>query len=81
MVSATEGQFYLAKMTATTRKFHHALITDDVVKYKDPKQAVIRHFKAKSHELIERALSGMELEDKRPLQLVNEVKRRFAEIG
>ena len=29
---------------------------------------------------MERALSAMELGDKRPSQLVNEVKRRFAEI-
>ena len=42
---------------------------------------MIRHLKANSHEVIERALSASELGDKRPLQLVNEVNRRFAEIG
>ena len=46
------SQFHLAKITATTQKFHHALtllpqdiacdiITDRVVKYEDLKQAVI----------------------------------------
>ena len=54
-----ESQFHLAKITATTQKFHHAVTllpddiacdvkTDDVVKYENLKQAVIRHLKAKS---------------------------------
>ena len=65
-------------------KFHHALtllpediasdvITEDVTKYEDLKQAVIRHLKAKSHELIKRSLSVMELGEERPSQLVNEM--------
>ena len=82
----------MSKITASTTKFHHALtllpediacdvITEDVTKCEDLKQAVIKHLKANSHELIERALSAMELGDKRPSQLVNEVKRRFSEKG
>ena len=80
-----ESQFHLSKITASTTKFHDALtllpeniacdvITKDVTKYEDLKQAVIRHLKAYSHKLIERALSAMKLGDKRPSQL--EVKRR-----
>ena len=57
------------------------MITEDVTKLKDLKQAVIRHLKANIHELIERARSAMELGDKRLSQLVNEVKRRFLMIG
>ena len=60
-----ESQFHLSKITASTTKFHHALtllpedmacnvITEDVTKYEDLKQAVIRHLKANNHELIER---------------------------
>ena len=81
-----ESQFHLSKITGTTTKFHHALtllpediacdvITDDVVKYEDLKEALIRHLKANSHELIERALSAMELGDKRPSQLVTKNSR------
>ena len=51
------------------------------MKHEDLKQAVIWHLKANSHELMERAVSAMELRNKQPSQLVNEVKRRFLEIG
>ena len=40
------------------------VITENVMKYEDLKQVLIRHLKANSHELIERALSAMELGDK-----------------
>ena len=57
------------------------VITEDVKKYDDLKQAVIRHLKANRHQLIERALSAIELCDKRPSQLVYKVKRLLSEIG
>ena len=87
-----ESSFCLAKITAGQTKFHHALsslpediacevVTDEIKTYDALKEAVISYFTANKHQLIEKALSAIELGDKRPTQLVNEIRRRFSEIG
>jgi len=87
-----ESQFVLAKITVSETKFHHVMtvlpedlvseiLTDEVTTYETLKSAIIEHLKANKHQLIEHALSALELGDKRPSQLVSEIKRRFNEIG
>ena len=41
---------------------------------------MVDSLKANHHQLIEKALSAVELGDKRPAQLVVEIKKRFADI-
>jgi len=87
-----ESQFILANITKSETKYHHLIsflpediacevISPTVKTYEDLKSAVINYLKANKHQLIETALSAIELGDKRPSQLVNAVKKRFAEIG
>jgi len=87
-----ESQFHLAKITSTDTKFHHILAAlpeeiaanlplSDGMGYEDLKKAVLDSLKANKHQLIEQALSAVELGDKRPTQLAVEIKRQFAEIG
>lgn len=87
-----ESQFVLANITNSKTKYHHIMsalpediamniITDDGEDYDALKDAVLKSLRANKHELIEKALSSIELEDRRPSQLLIEIKRRFAEIG
>ena len=57
------------------------ILTDDITKYDQLKKAVLDHLQANKHQLIEQALSAFELGDKRPSQLVSDIKKRFQEIG
>ena len=49
--------------------------------YENLKKAIIENLSANKHELIEQALSAVPLGDKRPTQFINELKRKFSEIG
>jgi len=88
-----ESQFHLAKISSSATKFHHVLaclpeniacelpldsLGDD---YDELKKAVVSNLTANKHELIEQALSTVPLGDKRPTSYVNELKRKFAEVG
>jgi len=87
-----EAQFTLANITKTETKFCHVVsalpediacgvLTDECKTYEDIKGAVLTHLKANKHQLIEQALSTMDLGDMRPSQFVAEIKRRFRDIG
>lgn len=85
-----ESQFHLAGITSSTTQFHHALaaLPEDVAcdapittDYAVLKAAVLESLRANKHQLIEDALAAVELGDKRPSQLVNDIKRRFADVG
>jgi len=87
-----ESQFVLAKITKSETKFHHVLAAlpediamnlslDDDADYDKLKESVTSSLKANKHQLIEQAMSALELGDKKPSQLVNEIKRRFREIN
>ena len=52
-----------------------------ITEYDQLKKAVLDHLQANKHQLIEQALSAFELGDKRPSQLVSDIKKRFQEIG
>ena len=86
-----ESQFSLAKISNPVTMFHHvlAVLPEELAcdldfpdtNYETLKKAVLDHLKANKHELIEQALSTLDLGDKRPSQFVTEVKRRFSDIG
>ena len=57
------------------------VLTDEIVGYEDLKKAVLDHLKANKHELIEQALAAVELGDKRPSQLVADIKKRFNAVS
>ena len=86
-----ESQFSLAKITNPETMFHHvlAVLPEDLAcdldfpekDYESLKEKVLDYLKANKHELIEQALSTLDLGDKRPTQFVTEMKRRFSEIG
>jgi len=87
-----ESQFVLANISNARTKFHHImaalpediamnLVLDDSENYEDLKKSVLSSLKANKHELIERALSSIDLNDRRPSQVLVEIKRRFSEIG
>ena len=86
-----EGQFHLANITKSATKYHHILsllpeeiaaellLTDPM--YEDLKSSILEGLKTNRHQLIEQALAAAELGCKRPTQLVNEIKKRFCDIG
>jgi len=87
-----ESQFQLAKITDPKTKYNHVLSTlpEDVAcnltitantNYEDLKEEILKSLKANKHLLIDKALSVVELGDKRPSQLVNDIKRRFLDIS
>ena len=87
-----ESQFFLAGIHSSVTKFHHALavlpeevacnISDvTATDYDALKLSVLDSLKANRHQLIEEAMAAMELGDRRPSQLVNEIRRRFSEVG
>lgn len=87
-----EAQFTLAGITKSTTKYLHVMaslpediacdvISDDIDTYESIRSAVLDNLSANKHHLIEQALSALELGDKRPTQLVSEIKRRFSDIG
>jgi len=87
-----ESQFHLAKVVSSETKYHHILsaLPEDIAanlpfdedsSYENLKKAVLDSLTANKHQLIEQALSAVELGNKRPTQLVVEIKRRFTEIG
>ena len=86
-----ESQFHLANIKKDETKFHHILAAlpeeiastiplDGASDYEALKKAVLDSLKANHHQLIEEALSAVESGDKRPTQLVVEIKRRFADF-
>lgn len=87
-----ESQFILARITKSETKFHHVLsaLPEDIAinididtcsDYEKLKEAVLLSVKPNQHELIDQALRGVELGDKRPTQMVSEIRRRFSQIG
>jgi len=87
-----ESQFTLAGIKSETTKYHHALaalpenVASDLTltentDYTELKNNVLQNLKANKHVLIDQALSDVELNDKRPSILVNELQKRFKEIG
>ena len=87
-----EAQFYLSKVVSETTKYYHAIaalpedianlvIFDEKPDYKMLKARVIDSLTANKHQLIEEALSGLELGDKRPSQMLVEIQRKFASIN
>ncbi len=86
-----ESQFALAGITRSETKYHHVMaalpesiaseVIDLATTYEALKDAVLNNLKGNKHELIGQALSTMTLGDKRPSQLVHEIKRRFEDIG
>lgn len=86
-----ESQFVLAGVTATATKFHYALaalpedVVCDIVEVDDDydrlKTAVTDMLRANKHQRIEEALAAVELGNRRPTQLVTDIRRRFAEVG
>ena len=86
-----ESQFVLAGITKSETKYHHVMaalpetiaseVIDNASTYEALKEAILDNLKGNKHELINQALSAMTLGDKRPSQLVTEIKRRFEDIG
>jgi len=87
-----ESQFALAKITKAETKYHHVLSSIPIEvagnlsisanqDYDELKKQILDGLKENKHTLIDKALSAIELGDRRPTQLVNEIKRRFSEIG
>jgi len=87
-----ESQFMLANITKTETKFHHILsaLPEEVAvnidldcggNYDQLKENVLSSLKPNQHELIDQALRGLELGEKRPTQMVGEIRRRFQDIG
>jgi len=87
-----ESQFAIAHVTKSETKFHHVLSAlpedvainlelDESADYDKLKEAIINSMKANKHQLIDQALSALELGDKRPSQLVAEIRRRFREVN
>lgn len=86
-----ESQFILAGVTSAATKFHYALasLPEDIAcditvtgdSYDALKTAVIEMLRANRHQRIEEALAAVELGDRRPTQLVSDIRRRFSEVG
>lgn len=86
-----ESQFHLAGITNSTTKYHHVMtvLPEDIAcnllsndnTYETLKAEVINSLKENKHQLIEKALSTMSLGNKRPTQLVVEIRKRFTDIG
>lgn len=87
-----ESQFELAKITLSSTKYHHVLshLPEDIASnltlsddsdYEKLKEEILSSLKQNKHLLIEQALSRVEIGDKRPTQLVVEIKKRFSDIG
>ena len=87
-----ESQFHLAKITNDLTKYHHVLSVlpenivcnltlDEAQGYKKLKKDVIDNLTANKHQLIDEALNTISLGDMRPSIFVNELKRKFSEIG
>ena len=51
------------------------------VDYKKLKETVLGSLKPSQHKLIDQALRGLELGNKRPTQMVGKIRRRFSNIG
>jgi len=88
-----ESQFHLAKISASSTKFHHVLsclpenivcelpLDDMVEDYEILKKSIIESLSANKHERIDQALSAVPLGDKRPSAYVTDLKRKFSDIG
>ena len=87
-----ESQFALANVKKSETKYHHVLaaLPEDIAINIDPdgdgqyetiKEAVLTSLKPNEHELIDQALRGVELGNKRPTQMVGEIRRPFSDIG
>ena len=57
------------------------LAIDDVEDYDTLKKNIIENLSANKHQLIEEALRTLSLGDKKPSLFVNELKRKFSEVG
>ena len=87
-----ESQFFLAGIQSSVTKYHHAMaaLPEDVMRnivdslscdYDVLKAAVLESLKANRFQLIDEAMSALELGDRKPSHLVNEIQRRFSEVG
>ena len=86
-----ESQFILRGVTSDITRFHHTLaalpedvacdVDMDVTSYETLKSAVLSNLKKNRHQLIEEALATVELGDRRPSQLVNDIQRKFKDVG
>ena len=88
-----ESQFFLAGIQSSITKYHHAMaalpeevmcnITDSLsfCDYDALKTAVLDSLKANRFQLIDEAMATLELGDRKPSHLVNEIQRRFSEVG
>ena len=86
-----ESQFALSGVTRSETKYHHVMaalpesiaseVIDSATTYEALKEAILNNLKGNKHELISQALAAITLGDKRPSQLVTEIKRRFEDIG
>jgi len=87
-----ESQFHLARVSSKITKYHHvvAALPEEVIynipadigeDYELLKQNVIESLKGNKHQLIEQALGSVSLEGKRPTQVINDIKRRFADVN
>ena len=86
-----ESQFLLAGITSLVTRFHHALaalpediacdLPETVNDYVTLKASVLDNLRANKFQLIEDALAAVELGDRRPSQLVLDIKRRFSDVG
>lgn len=85
-----DSQFLLAGITSPVTRYHHALAAlpedvacdaPDTVDYDALKAAVLDNLRANRFQLIEDALAAIDLGDRRPSQLVMDIKRRFSDVG
>jgi len=87
-----ESQFHLARVSSKITKYHHvvAALPEEVIydipsdmgeDYDELKSKIIESLKGNKHQLIKEALGSVSLEGKRPTQVINEIKRRFADVN
>jgi len=87
-----ESQFHLARISSAVTKYHYVLsaLPEEVVneipldsaeQYEVIKQKVLENLKGNKHQLIDQALSAVSLNGKRPTQIINEIRRRFADVN
>lgn len=86
-----EASFHLTNITRETTKFAHALanlpeefateVPDNCSTYADLKRAVLNVLEANRFTLIEEAMEAVELNGRKPSQVVAEITRKFVKIG
>ena len=86
-----ESQFALAGVTSSQTKFHHILtaLPEDIVcevnfndsSYGELKACVLNILQANRHQRIEEALAAVDIGNKKPSLVVNDLRRKFTDIG